>query len=40
MDKLLEINADETDHAAIIATLISAQTGEAVDYTSMVSGVD
>lgn len=40
MNKLLEINADETDHAAIIATLISAQTGEAIDYTSMVSGVD
>lgn len=37
---LLELLADETDHIAHIAQLISQQTGELVDYTKLVPGVD
>lgn len=37
---LLELLADETDHIAHIAQLISQQTGEPVDYTKLVPGVD
>lgn len=37
---LLELLADETDHIAHIAQLISQQTGESVDYTKLVPGVD
>lgn len=37
---LLEILADETDHIAHIASLISKITGENVDYAQLVPGVD
>lgn len=37
---LLELLADETDHIAHVASLISRQTGEDVDYARMVSGVE
>ena len=37
--KLLEVNADETDHIAVISSLLSGQTGEPVDYTKMIAGV-
>ena len=37
---LLEINADETDHIAHVAQLISQQTGEPVDYAAMIGGAD
>ena len=37
---LLEVLADETDHIAHIAGLISKQTGEPVDYAEMVPGVE
>lgn len=36
---LLEINKDETDHITRIATLLSRQTGQDVDYAGMVPGV-
>lgn len=36
---LLEINADETDHIALIAGLLSRLTGKPVDYTKMIAGV-
>lgn len=36
---LLEINTDETDHTALISTLISKYTGQNADYETMVSGV-
>lgn len=36
---LLEVNKDETDHITRIATLISRQTGQDVDYSAMVRGV-
>lgn len=38
--KLLEINADETDHIAIIASLLSKLTGKPVDYAAMIGGVE
>ena len=37
---LLEINTDETDHIALISTLISNHTGQDVDYETMVPGVE
>ena len=37
---LLEINADETDHAALIAGLLSKLTGKPVDYAAMIGGAD
>ena len=37
---LLELLADETDHIAYVAQLISQQTGEPVDYAAMVPGVE
>lgn len=37
---LLELLADETDHIAHVATLISKVTGENVDYAALVSGVE
>ena len=37
---LLEINADETDHVALIAGLLSKLTGEPVDYAAMIGGAD
>ena len=37
---LLEINKDETDHIALISSLISQQIGEEIDYAKMVPGVD
>ena len=37
---LLEINADETDHVALIAGLLSKQTGKPVDYAAMIGGAD
>ena len=37
---LLEINKDETDHVALISSLISRQTGRDADYAAMVRGVD
>lgn len=36
---LLEINADETDHIARIAGLLSKLTGKPVDYAAMIGGV-
>lgn len=36
---LLELLADETDHIAHVAQLISQQTGDPVDYSALVSGV-
>ena len=36
---LLEVNKDETDHITRIATLLSRQTGQDVDYAKMVPGV-
>ena len=36
---LLEINADETDHVAKIAGLLSRLTGKPVDYAAMIGGV-
>ena len=41
MEKLLEINADETDHQAIIADLLlEAVAGQSADQEKLVSGVD
>lgn len=37
---ILEILADETDHIALIATLISKQTAQDIDYKRMVPNVD
>ena len=37
---LLEINADETDHVALIAGLLSKLTGKPVDYAAMIGGAD
>lgn len=37
---LLEINADETDHVALIAGLLSRLTGKPVDYAAMIGGAD
>lgn len=37
---LLELLADETDHIAHVARLISKQTGHPVDYSALVSGVE
>ena len=37
---LLELNKDETDHVALISSLISRQTGRDADYAAMVPGVD
>lgn len=37
---LLEINKDETDHIALISTLLSKQAGQDVAYAEMVPGVD
>lgn len=36
---LLELLADESDHIAHVAQLISQQTGDPVDYPALVSGV-
>ena len=37
---LLELLADETDHIAHVAQLISQQTGDPVDYSKLVPGVE
>ena len=37
---LLEINANETDHIALIAGLLSRLTGKPVDYAAMIGGAD
>lgn len=37
---ILEILADETDHIALIATLISKHAGQDIDYKRMVPNVD
>lgn len=37
---LLELLADETDHIAHVAQLISQQTGYPVDYAALVPGVE
>ena len=37
---LLELLADETDHIAHVAQLISHQTGKPVDYAAMIGGAD
>ena len=37
---LLEINADETDHVALIAGLLFKLTGKPVDYAAMIGGAD
>lgn len=37
---ILELFGDETDHIAIVAGLISQQTGEPVDYAAMIQGVE
>lgn len=37
---LLEINADETDHTARIAGLLSRLNSNDADYAGMVGGVD
>lgn len=40
-EKFLELNADETDHQAIIADLLmEAATGESADQEQMVPGVE
>ena len=36
---ILELLGDETDHIAIVAGLISRETGEPVDYAKMIPGV-
>lgn len=38
--ELLELNADETDHIAVISTLISKHTGQNIDYAAMVPGIE
>lgn len=41
LEKFLEINADETDHQAIVADLLlEAVAGESADQETLVSGVD
>lgn len=41
VDKFLELNADETDHQAIIADLLmEAVSGESADQQQMVPGVE
>ena len=41
IDKFLELNADETDHQAIIADLLlEATTGESADQTTLVPGIE
>lgn len=41
VDKFLELNADETDHQAIIADLLlEATTGESACQEQMVPGVE
>lgn len=41
MEKFLELNADETDHQAIIADLLlEATTGESADQTELVPGIE
>lgn len=41
MEKLLEVNADETDHQAIIADLLlEAVAGQSADQEQLVPGVD
>ena len=41
VDKFLELNADETDHQAIIADLLmEAASGESADQEQMVPGVE
>lgn len=40
IETLLEINTDETDHIALISTLLSKHTGQSADYAHMVWGVD
>lgn len=37
---LLELLADETDHIAHVAKLISQQTGKPVDYAALIPGVE
>ena len=37
---ILELLADETDHIARVAQLISQQTGDPVDYSALVPGVE
>ena len=39
--KLLELNADETDHQAIVADLLlKAVSGESADQEQLIPGVD
>lgn len=41
INKFLELNADETDHQAIIADLLlEAVSGESADQEEMISGVE
>lgn len=41
MAKLLEVNADETDHQAIIADLLlEAVSGQSADQEELIPGVD
>ena len=41
VDKCLELNADETDHQAIIADLLlEAAAGESADQEQLVPGVE
>lgn len=41
MEKLLEVNTDETDHQAIIADLLlEATAGQSADQEALVPGVD
>lgn len=37
---ILELLADETDHIAHVSQLISVQTGDPVDYSALVTGVE
>ena len=37
---LLELLADETDHIAHVAQLISLQTGNPADYPALIPGVE
>lgn len=41
IDKFLELNADETDHQAIIADLLlEATAGESADQTELIPGIE
>nr|DAM72209.1 MAG TPA: bacterial stress response protein [Caudoviricetes sp.] len=41
LQKLLEVNTDETDHQAIIADLLlEAAAGESADQEELIPGVD